>query len=66
MNLNDGTEANRIQGGVLNGVTVGLNWYLNSNLKVQFDWAYDQRSQCPAGTAEGYTSGFGTRVQFQF
>ena len=66
MNLNDGSGLNRIQGGVMDGVTLGLNWYLNNNLNVMFDWVYDNRYDLPAGTVPGYTSGFGARVQFQF
>jgi phosphate-selective porin OprO/OprP len=66
INLNDGTGLNRIQGGVMNGWTLGLNWYVNSNIKFQFDWVYDQRSAVPVGTIPGYTSGFGTRVQLSF
>jgi phosphate-selective porin OprO/OprP len=64
--LNDGHGLNRIQGGTLNGVSLGLNWYLNANLKTMFDWVYDQRADTPKGTNEGYTSGFGMRVQFEF
>jgi phosphate-selective porin OprO/OprP len=65
-NLNDGTGLNRIQGGVMNGWTVGLNWYLNPNIKFQFDYVYDQRSAVPIGTIPGSTQGFGTRVQLSF
>jgi phosphate-selective porin OprO/OprP len=66
INLNDGSGLNRIQGGVMNGWTLGLNWYLNSNVKFQFDWVYDQRSAVPVGTFPGATQGFGTRVQLSF
>jgi phosphate-selective porin OprO/OprP len=47
LNLNDGEGATRIQGGVLNGFTGGLNWYLNNALKIQFEYVYDQRSDVP-------------------
>ena len=66
VNLNSGSGLNRIQGGVMDGLTLGLNWYLNTNLNVMFDWAYNDRFDLPAGTIPGYTSGFGARVQFQF
>lgn len=72
VNLNDGGGVYRIQGGVLQGVGVALNWYLNNNLTVNFDWNYDYRNEVPTGptvatsTIPGSTSGFGTRVQFQF
>jgi phosphate-selective porin OprO and OprP len=66
VNLNSGSGLNRIQGGAMDGVTLGLNWYMNTNLNVMFDWAYDNRYDVPVGTVPGYTSGFGARVQFQF
>jgi phosphate-selective porin OprO and OprP len=66
VDLNDGAGLNAIQGGRLQGVTLGLNWYLNNNLSVNFDWAHDTRYDTPAGVPEGTVNGFGTRVQFQF
>jgi phosphate-selective porin OprO/OprP len=65
LNLNDGP----IDGGVLEGLTVGLNWYLSSNLKFQMEWVHNQRwdkQTGGGGTIAGRTDGFGTRVQFQF
>ncbi len=66
VNLNDGTGLNRIQGGAMDGVALAVNWYLNSNMNVMFDWVYDHRYHVPVDTIPGYTSGFGTEVQFQF
>ena len=66
VNLNDGVGLNRIQGGVLNGLTLALNWYANTNLNVMCDWAYDQRTDLAPGTFSGFTSGWGIEVQFQF
>jgi phosphate-selective porin OprO/OprP len=66
INLNDGAGPNRIQGGVMNGLSLGLNWYLNTNLSCMFDWVYDQRSDVPLGTFPGFTSGYGMRVQLTF
>ena len=71
-NLNDGVGTDRIQGGIMDGVTLALNWYLNNNLNVMLDWVYDNRYDCPTGptaalsTTPGYTEGVGARVQFQF
>jgi phosphate-selective porin OprO/OprP len=65
LNLNDGP----IQGGVMNGITVGLNWYLNSNLKVQIEYLHNNRydKNTPQnGTVPGTVDGIGTRVQIQF
>ena len=66
VDLNDGVGANRINGGVFNGYTLGLNWYLNTNFNVMFDYVYDQRDDVPANSAKGWVSGIGTEVQFQF
>jgi phosphate-selective porin OprO/OprP len=66
LDLNDGTGSHRIQGGIMEGFTAGLNWYLNTNLSVMFDWVYDHRDDVPQGTFAGFTSGFGCRVQLSF
>ena len=50
----------------MGGLTVGVNWYLNTNLKVQVEWVYNQRYADPVGTISGYTSGLGARVQFMW
>ena len=69
--LNSGEGASRVQGGIMNGTSLALNWYLNNNLNVMFDWVYDQRYDVPAATSStiatvpGHTSGFGIEVQFQ-
>ena len=66
LDLNDGTGLNRIQGGRMQGFSLGLNWYLNTNLTCMFDWVYDHREAVPVGTTPGFTSGFGSRVQISF
>ncbi|MFO0967309.1 MAG: porin [Gemmataceae bacterium] len=66
LDLNDGSGATTINGGRMDGFTVGLNWYLNDNLKFQFDWVYDRRKELPAAVLPGYTSGFGMRMQFMY
>jgi phosphate-selective porin OprO/OprP len=72
IDLNDGSGLNRIQGGIMEGFTVALNWYLNTNLTCMFDWVYDHRDDVPSavgripGTIPGWTSGFGMRVQLSF
>ena len=65
LNLNDGP----VQGGILSGTTVGLNWYWNPNMKIQFEYLDDLRYRkgtAAGGTASGAVQGFGTRVQIQF
>ncbi|MGA2032004.1 MAG: porin [Thermoguttaceae bacterium] len=72
-NLNDGSGASFVNGGIMQGVSLGLNWYLNTNLTVNTEWVYNDRYDLPVtgvngGTTafNGYTSGFGTRVQLSF
>jgi phosphate-selective porin OprO/OprP len=66
VNLNDGTGSARIQGGIMDGLTVGVNWYLNNNLKLQFDYVHNNRSDLPATAVPGNTDGLGIRCQFMF
>jgi phosphate-selective porin OprO/OprP len=65
LNLNDGP----IVGGVMGGLTVGLNWYLNPSMKIQFQYLNDQRydkGTTGGGTVPGVVQGIGTRVQISF
>jgi phosphate-selective porin OprO/OprP len=58
-----------INGGQLHDVTVGLNWFLNPNAKVQFNYSYlhrDSQGLFAGAAPEGNISGFGTRVAFDF
>ena len=66
VDLNDGLGLNRIQGGILSGVSVALNWYVNTNFNVMCDWVYDQRYDLAPGTHSGWTNGAGIEMQFQF
>jgi phosphate-selective porin OprO/OprP len=70
LNLNDGP----IRGGVMDGVTLGVNWYLNSNVKMQVEYLTNSRwdkGGAPFATGGGgnipaTVQALGTRVQFQF
>src|SRR5262249_32415273 len=65
LNLNDGP----VRGGVMGGTTLGLNWYLNSNLKVQFEYLTNSRYDKLTGgngNLPAPVQGFGSRIQFQF
>ncbi len=62
LNLNDGP----IQGGVLSGMELGVNWYLTTNLKWQFTYLNENRYHLRAGQIPGIVNGFGTRVQVFF
>jgi phosphate-selective porin OprO/OprP len=54
-----------INGGMLNAMTFGLNWFLNPNLKLQFNYDIDYRSQV-LNTAPGWINAAGARVAFDF
>jgi len=74
--LSDG----QVNGGVLNGITLGLNWLLNPNARVYFnyDLTYRDFASTPwsKGTSgvvpstsyngSGFINGFGTRLAFDF
>jgi phosphate-selective porin OprO and OprP len=62
LNLNDGP----IRGGVLTGLEVGVNWYLNTNVKCQFEYLNENRYHLRAGQVPGVVNGFATRVQVFF
>ena len=75
--LSDG----EVNGGVLNGMTLGLNWLLNPNARVYFNydltyrdfvstpWKKDSTGAVVPGTSSngsGFINGFGTRLAFDF
>jgi phosphate-selective porin OprO/OprP len=60
LDLND----KAIQGGTVYDWTVGLNWYLNPNMKVQFNYIVEHRDQ--PGVAVGWIDGFGLRAAYDF
>jgi phosphate-selective porin OprO/OprP len=67
---------NYVQGGIMDGVSLALNWYVNTNLTVMTDWVYDYRYDLPVsnvngasatgGKWAGSTNGIGTEVQLSF
>jgi len=61
LNLND----EFIRGGVLSGFTYGLNWHLNPNMRIMFNYVNDQRWHRD-GAFSGVVQGFGIRTHFQF
>lgn len=58
---NDGT----VQGGRLDDVTIGLNWYWNPNTKVQFNYDIARRGDF-ATAAQGVVQAFGIRMALDF
>ena len=54
-----------VDGGRLEDVTLGLNWFLNPNLKIQNNYTYTIRD-AQAGPVRGDYYGFGTRLAWDF
>lgn len=65
VDLNDGP----INGGLLDAVETGVNWYLSPNMKVQFMYTFhnrDNKDTLANGREPGWVSGFGIRTQMFF
>jgi phosphate-selective porin OprO/OprP len=62
--LSDG----EVNGGVLNGVTLGLNWLLNPNARIylNYDFTYRDFVNAFGGNGSGGVNAFGTRMAFDF
>ena len=54
-----------IDGGVLKDTTLGINWYLNPNFKIQANYFYLDR-QGPKDKGNGAVQGFGIRLAHDF
>jgi phosphate-selective porin OprO/OprP len=61
VDLND----DRILGGTYAENTIGLNWYWNSNIKIQANYINGQRV-VPPGAVSGNVQGFGLRAALEF
>ncbi len=55
-----------INGGRLNDVTLGLNWYLNPNTKIQFNYDYLYKDGANNPEAKGSVHSLGTRLAVDF
>jgi phosphate-selective porin OprO/OprP len=62
LNLNDGP----VQGGVMTGLTLGVNWFLNHNTRIEFNYIDDNRYSLKKGQLSGDVQGIGSRVYIQF
>jgi phosphate-selective porin OprO/OprP len=54
-----------IQGGTVYDWTVGLNWFLNPNMKVQLNYIAEHRD-APQGVVQGWINGVGVRAAYDF
>ena len=58
---------NGIYGGVIHEVTLGVNWFLNPNMKIQWNYDVGHRGNLgPTSTSNGAYQGFGTRLAFDW
>ena len=56
-----------VNGGELNNYTLGLNWFLNPNMKIQFNYTMTERNGPAAGSlGDGNIHGFGMRLAHDF
>ena len=67
LNLNDKT----IEGGVLNDITMGVNWFINPNSKFQWNYSVTDRHSpsspgVAGGQSDGTIQGFGMRYAVDF
>jgi phosphate-selective porin OprO/OprP len=62
LNLNDAP----IEGGRLDGLEFGINWYLNTNLKIQFMYLNEKSFGQPAGKVPANVDALGIRTQVFF
>jgi phosphate-selective porin OprO/OprP len=54
-----------IQGGEVYDWTVGLNWFLNPNMKVQLNYILEHRN-APQDVVQGWINGVGVRAAYDF
>lgn len=61
------TNDQGLNGGILHDFTTGLNWFLNPNAKIQFNYSALYRDAPLAGTlGDGWAHSWGTRLAFDF
>src|SRR5262249_26991098 len=60
LDLND----KAIRGGTVSDWTFGLNWFLNPNMRVQFNYILERRDQ--PGVEAAWINGIGVRAAYDF
>lgn len=58
-------DSGGIDGGRLSDITLGLNWFLNPNLKLQWNYSVTQRKS-PTRLSDGTVQAFGMRLAHDF
>ena len=71
IDLNSGIGDTAVQGGIMEGVGLALNWYFNTNLTVNTEWIWNNRyaqptQPVPVPPAFPAPSALRTRVQYSF
>ncbi len=62
LDLNDGV----VRGGKEEGWSAAVNWILNNNLRMTFQYQWNDRYSVPRGVVPGSVNGFGVRAQIMF
>jgi len=55
-----------VDGGTLNDITLGLNWYLNPNMRFMFNYVHAGVEDGNGGSYDGDVDGVGARFQVDF
>jgi phosphate-selective porin OprO/OprP len=56
-----------LNGGILHDISAGVNWFLNPNAKLQFDYSALYRdAPLAAGLGDGWVHSWGSRLAFDF
>jgi phosphate-selective porin OprO/OprP len=55
----------KVDGSVLNDITLGLNWFINPNMKFQWNYSITDRHS-PGGLSDGVIQGFGMRYALDY
>jgi phosphate-selective porin OprO/OprP len=58
-------NAKAVQGGQIYDWTLGLNWFLNTNMKFQLNYIVEHRD-APQGIVQGWFNGVGVRGAYDF
>jgi phosphate-selective porin OprO/OprP len=59
-------DSGPVRGGKMDGLGLVVNWYLITNLKIQFEYLHQNRFDMRTGQVPGNLDAFGIRTQFFF